>query len=161
MNRRSYTIDDVKHAVSVSINMKETILALGMSPVNGTYVRVRKVIAEENIDTSHWGHRTNLHEVRKNNKPKPIEEYLQQGYSTKSSRLKARCIAEGLLDNVCYECGLCPEWEGNPLVLHLDHINGDKYDNRLENLRILCPNCHGQTDTWGTNNSTRYSKGKK
>lgn len=59
-------------------------------------------------------------------------------------------INEGLKEDKCEICGQLPEWNGKPLVLQLDHINGDHYDNRIENLRIVCPNCHTQTDTFGT-----------
>lgn len=64
-----------------------------------------------------------------------------------SSNLRKRLVAAGLKPPHCEECGLS-EWRGRPIALALDHINGDHTDNRLENLRILCPNCHAQTDTW-------------
>lgn len=66
--------------------------------------------------------------------------------------LKPRLIARGLLENTCAICGLAPEWQGQELVLALDHINGVKDDHRLENLRLLCPNCHSQTDTFSHRN---------
>jgi 5-methylcytosine-specific restriction endonuclease McrA len=56
-------------------------------------------------------------------------------------------VAAGLLEPKCGECGLAT-WRDQPLPLHLDHINGDHTNNRLENLRILCSNCHSITDTW-------------
>jgi len=71
-----------------------------------------------------------------------------------SARLKARLFRLGLLRNECYICGLTL-WRGKSITLHLDHINGVHNDNRLENLQVLCPNCHQQTDTWGNKNTGR------
>ena len=65
-----------------------------------------------------------------------------------TDKLKKRLILEGYLDKVCTECGITDSWNGKPIVLHLDHINGTNNDHRLKNLRLLCPNCHSQTDTW-------------
>ena len=64
------------------------------------------------------------------------------------TRLKKRLLREGLLVNSCGKCGGLPEWNGDKLVLQLDHINGINTDNRIGNLRLLCPNCHSQTDTF-------------
>lgn len=71
--------------------------------------------------------------------------------------IKSRLLAEGILKNVCSECGIS-EWRGKPLAIQIDHINGVKNDHRLENLRMLCPNCHSQTDTHGAKNLRRRRK---
>ena len=79
----------------------------------------------------------------------PLKEILVENRPYKSSELKRRLIKDGLKEDKCEICGCINEWNGNPLVLQLDHINGNHNDNRLENLRILCPNCHSQTETFG------------
>lgn len=67
--------------------------------------------------------------------------------------LKKELFKQNLLKNECYECKLQPLWNNKPLIMHLDHINGINNDNRLENLRVLCPNCHSQTETYAGKNS--------
>ena len=70
------------------------------------------------------------------------------------TNVKMRLIRAGILENRCSECGLS-EWRGKTLSVQIDHINGIKDDNRLENLRMLCPNCHSLTDTYGARNRGR------
>jgi hypothetical protein len=84
----------------------------------------------------------------------PIEELLVVGRKTSRGHLKARLIKEGLKENRCEECGIS-EWRGKPLSIELHHVNGRKLDNRLENLRFLCGNCHSQTHTWGGRNARK------
>lgn len=67
---------------------------------------------------------------------------------TNRFRLKIRLIRAGLLEDICYVCKQVPVWNGEPLTLQLDHINGKSLDNRIENLRMICPNCHSQTKTF-------------
>jgi Zn finger protein HypA/HybF involved in hydrogenase expression len=74
-------------------------------------------------------------------------------YST--NKLKVRLLKEGLKQNRCEECGIKNEWNNRPLVLHLDHINGISNDHALSNLRMLCPNCHSQTETYVGKNKTK------
>lgn len=68
--------------------------------------------------------------------------------------VKQRLMRVGLLHNVCSECGL-REWRAKPITMHIDHINGVRHDHRLENLRMLCPNCHSQTPTYSGRNMKR------
>ena len=82
----------------------------------------------------------------------PLEELLTNGPRGRYN-IKLRLIAAGLLENSCEECGIS-EWRDGPLSLELHHRNGEKHDNRLENLALLCPNCHSQTDSWGGKNAT-------
>lgn len=69
-------------------------------------------------------------------------------------QLRRRLLQEGVLTECCYECGIT-HWLGHRLSLHLDHINGENNDSRPENLRLLCPNCHSQTETFGARNVRR------
>lgn len=73
--------------------------------------------------------------------------------------IKQRLLDEGILRDECYECGIT-HWFGEKLALHLDHINGHGYDHRVENLRMLCPNCHSQTETFGWKNAGKYGDDK-
>jgi 5-methylcytosine-specific restriction endonuclease McrA len=70
--------------------------------------------------------------------------------------LKTRLIGAGIKEGLCEECGIS-EWRDQPLSLELHHRNGERHDNRLENLALLCPNCHSQTDTWGGKNKSERS----
>jgi len=80
---------------------------------------------------------------------RPLAELLvENGQAGKAQRIKARLLKEGLIKDRCEICGLGPEWQGQQLVLPLDHRNGNRRDWRLENLRVLCPNCHTQTATF-------------
>lgn len=87
---------------------------------------------------------------------------MQWSSNKTRSKIRSEIIKNKLLPYMCDECGIS-EWKGNSLSLHLDHINGINNDNRLDNLRFLCPNCHSQTDTYcGKANRLKYGhKNKK
>jgi 5-methylcytosine-specific restriction endonuclease McrA len=84
-----------------------------------------------------------------------LSELLVAGTYRGRDNLKLRLIKEGVKDSRCERCGLS-SWRGLPLSMALHHVNGDRLENRLENLELLCPNCHSQTDTYsGRNNRPR------
>jgi 5-methylcytosine-specific restriction endonuclease McrA len=90
--------------------------------------------------------------VRTRPQAMPVDELLSGRRNR--SHIKGRLVRLGLLEDACAECGTTT-WLGQPLSLHLHHVNGDPHDHRLENLQVLCPNCHSQTDTFGGRNRGR------
>lgn len=78
----------------------------------------------------------------------PLQEILDGKHpSFQTGKLKRKLLKEGLKENICEVCGI-EEWNGKPIVMELDHINGIRYDHSYDNLRMVCPNCHSQTDTF-------------
>ena len=90
--------------------------------------------------------------------PPPLVQLLIEHGTTNRGHLKNRLIREGVLTNKCELCGLDPSWNGKVLVLRLDHINGVNDDYRLSNLRLLCPNCDSQTETFAGRNVKRRKR---
>ena len=115
----------------------------------------RDCVMEFGFCAAAW-HKARLRgEVKTRRHGMPIAELLRRGVSRYN--IKLRLLRNGLLPNTCAHCGLA-EWRGKPLSLHIDHINGVKNDHRLENLRMLCPNCHSQTETYGGRNMKRRKR---
>lgn len=119
--------------------------AIGRAQYKTIYARIEK--DKINIDHIPLGLGANKNRVF-DTKRKPLKIYLVDGVNIKGSDLKKRLIRENLMKDVCSECGLGDVWNGKKITLQLDHINGVRDDNRLENIRILCPNCHSQTPTF-------------
>jgi len=128
--------------------------------VSGTnYRRVHLQVARDGLDTSHWlGQGYLKGRSHTYSKSRSLSEILVE-HSTYSNavHLKRRLLSCGLLRAACYECGIT-EWRGSRLVLQLDHINGVGDDQRLENLRLLCPNCHSQTATFAGRNASLWRR---
>jgi hypothetical protein len=148
MSKRSWTIEELKTAVKESINMSDALRRLGLTVKQGNYTTVYKYISMHKIDNSHWQVGKSSVKVRKSSQKQRLCDILIEKSSWSSTNgLKKRLIEEGLLANECSLCGLKDRWKGKPIVMILDHINGENNDNRIENLRIVCPNCNSQLET--------------
>jgi hypothetical protein len=156
--RWRYTPEQLAQAVSLSRSVRQVLAHLGLATEGGgAYVTVQKRIRELDLDTSHFlgrgWNRGNVSGMLQSGAI-PLELLLTaDSPCTSRGRLKSRLLRAGLLENRCQVCGLGPSWQGSPLTLRLDHVNGVPSDNRLENLRMVCPNCDSQLPTFAGRNS--------
>jgi hypothetical protein len=142
--------NELKEVVKSATSISQILIHFGLVKYGRNNDTLKKRLIKEGIDFSHipQGRGSNKNNLRGGFVARPIQEYLTKNSNASRTALKKRLLKEGLLENKCYECGQAPEWNGRPLVLQLEHKNGDGRDNRLENLEMLCPNCHTQTPTY-------------
>lgn len=160
---RSWTDDDLRLAVQESRSKLQVLNALNLRPTGGNYATLDKYLEELKIDISHFtGQGWNTGDDFVAPSKKDLDEILVDDSTyTNSATLRLRLIDEGVLEARCVSCEL-DEWLGKPIPLELDHINGKHTDNRLENLRLLCPSCHALTRTYkGFNIKARGNKAIK
>lgn len=145
-----WTVPQLRKAISESRSIRQVCFKLGLCGTGGNYETIKKVAAAEQIDLTglpgcSWMKglpNTSARPVI------PLVDILTKDSHYNASTLKRRLVALGLLKNLCGKCGCGDMWVGEPLSLQLHHINGDRTDNRIENLMVLCPNCHSQTGTY-------------
>lgn len=145
-----------------SRSIRQVILCLGLIPAGGNYFQFTKYIEEFEIDSSHFkGQGWNKGLKGTGTFRWKLEEILVRGSIFQSYKLKNRLFGAKIKQPKCEECGWAVLSLDGRLPLELDHINGDSRDNRLENLRILCPNCHSLKPTHrGRNIGVKYGINK-
>lgn len=147
-NPRPWTDDQLREAVKTSLSMNKTLQKLGYDG-HGSSIQVQRRIKELSLDTSHW-------RLSYSGRKLGRDQVL-----CKNSKATRPAVKYWALKELSYECADCKNTgthNGKLLSLQLDHINGDDKDNRLSNLRFLCPNCHSQTKTYAGKNTTQCSK---
>lgn len=155
LERTLYTDDDFRQAVVESTTATQVFRRFGLKPNGSTYRWFWSHVKELSADTSHFlgaGHNKGKPALGKPFVAQPLEDILieDSAYTNRRS-LKKRLLLEKLLEYRCATCGLV-SWNEQELVLILDHINGVGNDHRIENLRLLCPNCNSQTPTFAGRN---------
>lgn len=157
MRQSKYTAARLAPLVATSRSLAEVLGALKLKPTGGNYRWIAFRIRFLGLDAAHfsgksWARgqtaetsagvgRSGARRSRTN-----AEVFVENSPETCGARIARRLIRLGRE----YACSVCSlrEWKGKPLKLHVDHLNGINNDNRLENLRFLCPNCHSQTATY-------------
>lgn len=151
MQSSKYTKELLEPIVKSSTSKSEVLRKLGLSTTaGGTYQYLTARIKILGLDTSHWTGQAWLKGKTHNFNSKTDEELFAKNTAFRSNVYRRRLLKLGRKYE-CEECDLV-EWRDKPICLHLDHKNGDRTDNRKENLGFLCPNCHQQTGTWGGKN---------
>lgn len=147
MKPRKYTDAQLREAVQSNFSMRAVLLALGLSPRGGNYETVEKQISDLGLDTSHFLGQAILRGKSHNFVTRPLHEILVHLKLENTWRLRGRLLREGEKENRCERCGNA-EWMGKPIPLELHHKDGDRTNNRIENIELLCPNSHAATENY-------------
>ena len=158
MPRIQYTRDLLAPIVARSYSVAQVLRELGLRQAGGTQTHVSRRIRELRLDTSHFlGGRVNRGASHVGGPARKSASELLVERSEFAPRTRAyklrRALAELGVPFECSICGVDGSWQGKPIVLEIDHINGRFTDNRPQNLRLLCPNCHSQTETYCVRNA--------
>jgi hypothetical protein len=140
-----YTEQEARHAVAASLSYSETLRRLGLRAAGGNAALLRKWLERWSISTDHFDPYARARAPRGD--PVPLEDVLVEHSTYQRRQLKLRLYAAGLRKRQCELCGQGEFWRGRAMSLILDHVNGVHDDNRLDNLRIVCPNCAATLDT--------------
>lgn len=142
----------VKKYLPISNSLNNLCNYLGLKGVEGYYNKIRRIITKFNLSTEHFG----TIQVRENKGRNKYTAMSNEEFFVKDKKRSGKQAIKRLLDSgICeYKCGICgiEDWMGKPLSFHLHHLNGKHTDNRIENLQLLCPNCHSQTENYAKGN---------
>jgi hypothetical protein len=153
IRKERYSKESFEKAVKNAKSIKEALKNMGLRAAGGNYKIFHKYVDKYNIDTSHFETREEIYKRTINkhayNVKTPLSEILVENSNYNRTHLKKRLYKEGLKERKCEMpgCGQGEEWMGKKMSLILDHINGVHNDNRIENLRIVCPNCNATLPT--------------
>ena len=145
MAKYNWNKENLEEAIKISTSYSETLRNLNIPTQGNNADTLKKYIEEYNLDISHFtfGKSKDLSGL----KYIPVNEYLGSDKYISTSKLKLKLLKEGIKENRCECCGIT-EWNGKPIVMQLHHIDGNNKNNSLDNLQMLCPNCHSQTENY-------------
>ena len=154
MPNRKYTVERLSPIVESSLSYAEVPRHLGLKQTGGSQSNIKRLVQEYGISTDHFlGQLRNQGDGHRGGPRKAMAQEVlvlrdPLAHPEKAYKLRRAMIESGIPFR-CALCGIEAVWNGKPLMLTVDHINGRRNDNRRENLRFLCPNCHSQTPTFG------------
>ena len=150
---RSYTKDWLQELCKNSYSYAEVLRKAGRKQGGGTQATLRKKIEEFGIDISHftgqkWQNSPNQQDNKVSRETYQLNEVFVQNSPVTQKVLRGYVERHNIIEYKCQTCGCDGNWQNGIISLELDHINGNNTDNRIENLRYLCPNCHALTETY-------------
>jgi len=157
MNRiRKWTKEQLERAVIKSKSYRNVIKLLGLQPAGGNYDQIKKYIREYGFSIQHFTGKAWNRGKKFGFRPLiKLENILVKNSTYQSFKLKRRLFLAKLKEPRCEECGWAKMSKDGRVPLELDHVNGDRHDNRINNLKVLCPNCHSLQSTHRGRNRRR------
>lgn len=147
MRKRKYTNKQLEEAVATSYTIRAVLDKIGLTPAGGNYEMIQKRIQELGLDTAHFLGSAILKGTTHDYNTRSLDQVLVEGKVENTWRLRNRLLQEGRREHRCESCG-ATEWRGKPIPLELHHIDGNRKNNTLSNINLLCPNCHALTDNY-------------
>jgi hypothetical protein len=154
-----YSDELLERAVRESASIAGVLRVLGITWSGGAHAHISRRIKRLGVDTSHFTGAAHMRGKPALRRLASAEVLVVRPAGSRRTQpyLLRRALVEAGIPYECSQCGVGGTWQGKPLILHVDHVNGDCLDSRVENLRFLCPNCHTQTATWAGRNAGRTS----
>lgn len=153
MKLKKYTLDELKLAIQNSFSYRETLLKLKVIAAGGNYHVLKKAIKFFNLDISHFTHNAWNKNKQLDYCYIPLDKYLESAQPPQSNKVKLKLLREKIFNHTCSSCNQTT-WLDKSIPLELDHIDGNRNNYKLSNLRLLCPNCHAQTPTYRGKNKS-------
>lgn len=149
----SYSKEELQAIIDASCGYSNALTRLGMNPKGGNPETLKRVIAEYGIDTSKMDanrserYRQCAYGTHKKRSVKAADVISGKVRYVQTARLLKKLVKEGFKEYQCEICGIT-DWRGMPITMNLHHIDGNRENNNIKNLQVLCPNCHSQTDNF-------------
>ena len=150
MKLRKYTLEQLKEAIKTSQSYRQALEKLNIIPAGGNYSTIRRAVKYFDLNIDHFTGRA-WRKGRTFAPKRPLSDYLENKQTIQSYKLKKRLLKDGIFKPLCQTCGNS-HWLNKPIPLELHHIDGNNNNNNINNLKILCANCHALTDTYRAKN---------